>query len=118
MCSSGWKEDACAPPSRVAKQPGPAPKARAPTRTAGPKVLAETSKDRTSDRFPLAILGGLEARDVAVSVRFKPVSGTVDQAAGLVARLRDPRSGEIIDEAVVQDGYMSALTDGFGQDGQ
>ena len=59
---------------------------------AGPKALAETSKDRTSDRFPLAILDGFEARDVAVSVRFKPVSGTVDQAAGLVVRLRDPRN--------------------------
>jgi len=59
---------------------------------AGPKVLAETSKDRTSDRFPLAILDGFEARDAAVSVRFKPVSGTVDQAAGLAVRLRDPRN--------------------------
>src|ERR687890_343479 len=56
------------------------------------QVLAETSKDRTSDRFPLAILEGMEARDVALSVRFRPVSGTVDQAAGLVARLRDPRN--------------------------
>ena len=63
-----------------------------PSSPAGPKVLAETSKDRTSDRFPLAILNGFEARDVAVSVRFKPVSGTVDQAAGPVVRLRDPRN--------------------------
>ena len=63
-----------------------------PSSPAGPKVLAETSKDRTSDRFPLAILDGFEARDVAVSVRFKPVSGAVDQAAGLVVRLRDPRN--------------------------
>jgi hypothetical protein len=59
---------------------------------AGPKVLVETSKDRTSDRFPLAILDGVTARDVAVSVRFRPISGTVDQAAGLVVRLRDPRN--------------------------
>ena len=63
-----------------------------PSSPAGPKVLAETSKDRTSDRFPLAILDGFEGRDVAVSVRFRPVSGTVDQAAGLVVRLRDPRN--------------------------
>ena len=63
-----------------------------PSAPAGPKVLAETSKDRTRDRFPLAILDGVEARNVAVSVRFKPVSGTVDQAAGLVVRLRDPRN--------------------------
>jgi hypothetical protein len=63
-----------------------------PSSPAGPKVVAETSQDRTSDRFPLAILDGFEARDVAVSVRFRPVSGTVDQAAGLVLRLRDPRN--------------------------
>jgi hypothetical protein len=63
-----------------------------PSSPAGPKVLAEFSKDRTSDRFPLAILEGVEARDVALSVRFRPVSGSVDQAAGLVARLRDPRN--------------------------
>jgi hypothetical protein len=63
-----------------------------PSAPAGAKVLAETSQDRTSDRFPLAILDGFEARDVAVSVRFKPVSGTVDQAAGLMVRLRDPRN--------------------------
>jgi hypothetical protein len=56
----------------------------------GPLVLAETSGDRTSDRFPLAILKGFEARDVEVRVRFKPLSGKVDQAAGLVVRLRDP----------------------------
>ncbi|MCW8088261.1 hypothetical protein [Sabulicella glaciei] len=63
-----------------------------PSAPAGPGVIAETSGDRTSDRFPLAILDDFEARDVAVSVRFKAVSGTVDQAAGLVVRLRDPRN--------------------------
>ncbi len=63
-----------------------------PSAPAGGKVVAETSQDRTSDRFPLAILESLKARDVAVSVRFRPVSGTVDQAAGLVARLRNPRN--------------------------
>jgi hypothetical protein len=56
---------------------------------AGPKVLAETSGDRTDYRFPLAILDVLNAKDVDVSVRFKPVSGTVDQAAGLMVRVRD-----------------------------
>jgi len=63
-----------------------------PSAPAGGKVLAEISQDRTSDRFPLAILDGFEARDAAVSVRFKPISGTVDQAAGLMVRLRDPRN--------------------------
>jgi hypothetical protein len=63
-----------------------------PSAPAGARVVAETSGDRTSDRFPLAILDGFEARDAAVSVRFEPVAGTVDQAAGLVVRLRDPRN--------------------------
>jgi hypothetical protein len=48
----------------------------------GSIVLAETSGDRTSDRFPLAILKGFEAKNVEVRVRFKPISGEVDQAAG------------------------------------
>jgi hypothetical protein len=60
-----------------------------PTAPAGPKVLAQTSADRTDYRFPLAILQGVSARDVDVSVRFKPVSGGVDQAAGLMVRVRD-----------------------------
>ena len=53
------------------------------------KVLAQTSTDKTSSRFPLCIYEGLTVADVEVSIRFKPVSGTVDQAAGLVARYRD-----------------------------
>jgi hypothetical protein len=52
-------------------------------------VVAETSGDRTNDRFPLLILDGFEARDVQVAVAFKPVSGRVDQAAGIVVRLKD-----------------------------
>ena len=59
---------------------------------AGAKVLAEVSRDRTDNRFPLAILEGVTARDVAVSMRFRPASGSVDQAAGLVVRLRDARN--------------------------
>ncbi len=60
-----------------------------PTAPAGPRVVAETSGDRTSDRFPLLVVDGFEARDVQVSVAFKPVSGRVDQAAGIVVRLKD-----------------------------
>lgn len=59
---------------------------------AGPHVLAETSRDRTDTRFPVAVVEGFEARDVAVAVRFRPVDGRVDQAAGLVVRYRDARN--------------------------
>lgn len=54
-----------------------------------PNVLAQTSADRTSYRFPLAIADEGSFRDLDLSVRFKPVSGREDQAAGLVWRLRD-----------------------------
>ena len=59
------------------------------TAPSGGNVLAQTSTDKTSLRFPLCVYDGFTAPDVTVSVSFKPVSGTVDQAAGLVARYRD-----------------------------
>jgi len=59
------------------------------TAPSGGKVLAQTSTDKTSYRFPLCVYDQLTATDATVSVRFKAVSGTVDQAAGLVARFKD-----------------------------
>jgi hypothetical protein len=55
----------------------------------GNKVLAQTGADSTRARFPIAALADVTAADVDLSVRFKPVSGRVDQAAGLVWRYRD-----------------------------
>jgi hypothetical protein len=54
-----------------------------------PQVLAQLSEDRTSGRFCLAIYEGAETVDGELAVRFKPVSGSVDKAAGLVWRYRD-----------------------------
>ncbi len=59
------------------------------TAPAGTRVLAQTSADTTSYRFPVCVYEGFTATDVDLSVAFKPVSGTVDQAAGLVWRYRD-----------------------------
>jgi len=53
------------------------------------RVIAETSRDTADYRFPLCIWEGLQARDVKVSVRFKAVDGSVDQAGGIVVRLQD-----------------------------
>ena len=46
-----------------------------------PNVLAQTSADKTSYRFPLAIADEGSFRDLELSVKFKPISGRVDQAA-------------------------------------
>lgn len=54
-----------------------------------PQVVAQTDADAVSYRFPLAVLEGFVATDVDLKVRFKPVSGAEDQAAGLVWRYRD-----------------------------
>jgi len=53
------------------------------------KYLVQTDPDSTRSRFPVAVLSDVSAADVDVSVRFKPVSGRIDQAAGLVWRYRD-----------------------------
>ncbi|HKA56706.1 MAG TPA: family 16 glycoside hydrolase [Candidatus Binatia bacterium] len=60
-----------------------------PTAPSDGRVLAQTSTDKTDYRFPLCIYDKFTAKDVEVSVKFKAVSGKVDQAAGLVARFRD-----------------------------
>jgi len=56
---------------------------------AGGRALAQTSTDRTSYRFPLAIYQNVSAANVAVTVRFKAVAGEVDRAAGIAVRLAD-----------------------------
>jgi Domain of Unknown Function (DUF1080) len=55
----------------------------------GKNVLAQTDADVTSYRFPVCVYEKLNAKDVDLSVRFKPVSGKKDQAAGLIWRYRD-----------------------------
>jgi hypothetical protein len=61
-----------------------------------PNVFAQVSDDPTAGRFPLAIYERTAFVDGSVSVRFKNVAGTVDQAAGLVWRYRDPENYYIV----------------------
>jgi hypothetical protein len=60
-----------------------------PTAPTKRKVLAQTSSDKTDYRFPLAIFEGPSRASLDVSLRFKPVAGEVDRAAGIAVRLRD-----------------------------
>ena len=55
-------------------------------------VVGQTSKDQTDGRFPLLIYDNSNLKDGEVSVAFKPISGRVDQGAGLVWRYRDPNN--------------------------
>lgn len=49
-------------------------------------VLVQESSDETRYRFPVCVYDKVVARDVAVQVKFKAVSGKVDQAGGIVLR--------------------------------
>ena len=67
-----------------------------PSAPAGQKVLAQLSDDPTSGRFPLAVYDAVEMTDGEVAVRFKPISGRVDQAAGIVWRYRDENNYYVV----------------------
>ncbi len=55
----------------------------------GANVLAQTSTDDTDRRFPVAVWAGGSWKDLAVAVKFRPVSGEADQAGGVVLRYTD-----------------------------
>jgi hypothetical protein len=61
-----------------------------------PFVLAQVSRDKTAGRFPLAIWDRTSIRDGIVSVAFKTVDGSIDQAAGIVWRYQDPNNYYIV----------------------
>ncbi|MGH7859338.1 MAG: family 16 glycoside hydrolase, partial [Candidatus Binatia bacterium] len=51
--------------------------------------LAQVSDDSAKGRFPLCVYDDVSAKDVAVSVKLRPISGEIDQAGGIVWRYRD-----------------------------
>lgn len=55
----------------------------------GHHVLAQRDADATDYRFPIAVANEPLLRDIRVSVKCQPVSGTVDQACGLVLRYQN-----------------------------
>ena len=76
------------------------------TAPSGPKVLAQLSTDRTSGRFPLAIHDGARLTDGETRVKFKPISGRVDQAAGLVWRYTDENNYYIVRANALEDNLV------------
>lgn len=71
-----------------------------------PNVLAQVSTDATRGRFPLAVLKNVNCKDGEISVKFKPVSGKVDQAAGLVWRFRDENNYYIVRANALEDNVV------------
>ncbi|SRR6266849_644303 len=76
-----------------------------PTAPSKQNVVAQTSTDKTDYRFPLLIADEGSFRDLVLSVKFKAVSGSVDQAGGLVFRLKDPNNYYIVRANALEDNY-------------
>jgi len=72
------------------------------TAPAGPKVLAQTSTDRTDLRFPLAIFEPIVG-DAAVGVKFRAVAGEVDRAGGIALRLSDAGNYYVVRANALED---------------
>ncbi|MCI0587967.1 MAG: PDZ domain-containing protein [Planctomycetes bacterium] len=52
-------------------------------------VLKQSSADSTNSRYPVAVLDGKQFGDFTLTARFRPISGEVDQAGGVVFRYVD-----------------------------
>lgn len=70
------------------------------------KYLVQTDPDSTRSRFPVAVLSDVNAADVDLSVRFRPVSGRVDQAAGLVWRYLNQDNYYIVRANALEDNVV------------
>ena len=107
MTHRSWK--ACAQPGAgihdlANRAGGPAQWAVVADPTAaGGRAIAQTSTDKTDYRFPLAIYKPHSGKNVEVSVRFKPVAGSVDQAGGIAVRLQTPDDYYVVRANALED---------------
>ena len=69
----------------------------------GGRAIEQTSTDTTDYRFPLAIHNPVSAANIDVSVRFKAVTGKVDQAGGIAIRLNDPDNYYVVRANALED---------------
>jgi hypothetical protein len=76
----------------------------------GKRVVAQLSADATNTRYPLLVLDNFSAKDVEVSVRFKPISGKKDQAAGIVWRWQDKDNYFVVRANALEDNVVAYKT--------
>jgi hypothetical protein len=76
------------------------------------KVLAQADADSTRSRFPVAVLSDVMTADVDLAVRFKPISGRVDQAAGLVWRYQNQDNYYIVRANALEDNVVLYKVEG------
>lgn len=64
--------------------------------TARRRVVAQLAKDHTDERFPLLIYEDQMFGDFTLTIRFKTVSGIIEQMAGVVFRVQDERNFYVV----------------------
>jgi hypothetical protein len=69
----------------------------------GGRAIEQSSTDRTDYRFPLAIYRPTEAKNVDVTLRFKPIAGRVDQAGGIAVRVTSPNDYYLVRANALED---------------
>lgn len=70
------------------------------------KVLVQTSADATNYRFPVCVYDLVTLADGDFSVRFKPLSGEVDQAGGIVWRYQDKDNYYVVRANALEDNVV------------
>jgi hypothetical protein len=73
------------------------------TSPAGARVLAQLSEDAAPERIAIALHPAAPLQNGAVSLRFKPVSGSVDRVAGIVWRYRDENNYYVVRANALED---------------
>lgn len=68
-----------------------------------PNVLVQTSTDDTDVRFPVAVRNEGTWKDLAVSVKFKAISGQTDEAGGVVFRYQDANNYYLVRANALED---------------
>ena len=69
-------------------------------------VLVQRSNEKKSYRFPLCVYEDFVATNVDLTVRFKPISGQIDQAAGLVWRYQDANNYYVVRANALEDNVV------------
>ena len=73
-------------------------------------VLAQLSSGGANGDFPVCLRQGTRFRDGTVTIRFKPISGKIDQAGGVVFRARDKDNFYIVRANALEDNVSCYCT--------
>ncbi len=77
-----------------------------PTAPSQPNVLAQTANEAVNFHFPYVILKDQNYKDVTISVQFKAISGSMDQAGGIIFRFVDADNYYVLRANALEDNVI------------